>query len=137
MIRWQALPIKQALLKQRYGNEVGTSADAKKVLDREDPYYVIWLGTSALAVRGIQARKDALLMATSLNIKGKEPIRASDVQFAGSPQAQSLEMYFLFPKTTAITMEDKEVEFATKLNTSNVKSKFKLKEMTLNNKLEL
>jgi hypothetical protein len=141
VIRWQsALPVKQAMMKSRYGNEVSTSAEAKKVLEREEQFYIIYLGTSPMAARGLQGRKDALLQSTSLNVKGKPPIKPTDIQFSppqpGQPQAPA-EAYFLFPRTAPLTLEDKEVEFVTKINSSNVKSKFKLKDMVLNGKLEL
>jgi hypothetical protein len=44
---------------------------------------------------------------------------------------------FLFPKTVAIDMDDKEVEFSTKLGQTIVKTKFKLKDMVFNGKLDL
>ena len=42
--RWQsALPIKQAFVRQKYGTEAATSAEAKELLEHEEPSYVIVL----------------------------------------------------------------------------------------------
>jgi hypothetical protein len=75
--------------------------------------------------------KEALLKNTSLNIKGKESIVPEDFQSNGTTGL------FLFPKTVAIDMDDKEVEFSTRLGQTIVKTRFKLKEMVFNGKLDL
>jgi hypothetical protein len=46
-------------------------------------------------------------------------------------------VYFLFPRSEAITLEDKEVEFETKLGPMEIKRKFKLQDMVFGGKLEL
>ena len=136
VVRWQsALPIKHAMLKRQFGAEMNTSEEAKKIADRQEQYYVIFVATTPQAARGLAQRKDALMETSALNIKGKEPIRPQDIQF--NPQPNVAEMYVLFPRTAPIAADDKEVEFATKLGNMNVKYKFRLKEMIYNGKLEL
>jgi len=81
--------------------------------------------------RGGAEMKEMLLKNTSLSIKGKEPIVPTDLQSGGATAV------FLFPKTVAIDMDDKEVEFSTKLGQTIVKTKFKLKDMVFNGKLDL
>ena len=76
-----------------------------------------------------------LARSTSLNRKGKEPLKPEDIKIANAEKTMTV--YFLFPRTEAITLEDKEVEFATKLGPLEVKRKFKLQDMVFGGKLEL
>ncbi len=49
-----------------------------------------------------------------------------------------MEVLFVFPRTTPFTVDDQEVEFATKLGRCRaLKYKFKLKDMVYNGKLEM
>jgi len=42
LIRWQdALPVKEALLRIKYGSEAASSPEAKKILGAQDEVYVI------------------------------------------------------------------------------------------------
>lgn len=49
----------------------------------------------------------------------------------------TFDVYFLFPRTDGYTVEDKEVEFVTKIGKVNIKRKFKFKDMVYNGKLEM
>jgi hypothetical protein len=133
VVSWRtALPLRQAIAKQKFGAEAGTSPEAKKVIEEPQKYYVIVIsGLPARMGRGGPEMKEMLLKNTSLNIKGKEPIVPSDLQSSGTTAL------FLFPKTVAIDMDDKEVEFSTRLGQTIVKTKFKLKDMVFDGKLDL
>ena len=133
LVSWRtALPLRQAIAKQKFGAEAGTSPDAKKVIEEPQKYYVIVVsGLPARMGRGGPETKEALMKNTSLNIKSKEPIVPEDLQSSGPT------VVFLFPKTVAIDMDDKEVEFSTKLGQQIVKTKFRLKDMVFNGKLDL
>ena len=136
IVSWRtALPVRQAMAKAKYGAEAGTSPDAKKFLEDEQKFY-------AVLVNGVPGRlvhddnvKDALLKETSLNVKGKDPIVPSDLQILGNGQRAGV--VFIFPRTTPLTLDDKEVEFSTKFGAIPVKMKFRLKDMVFNGKLEL
>jgi len=137
-VRWQsALPVKQALVKTRLGKEAETSAEAKQFLSREEARYVLVLeNLPAGMTRMDPARmREGLKKTTSLARKGKEALHPEDVQFA--PTEKSLLIVFLFPKTAPIALEDKEVEFATRLGPMEFKRKFKLQDMVFGGKLEL
>ena len=69
--------------------------------------------------------------------KGKAPIAPVDGRLFRVEQTQSLTLVFQFPKTDAITLDDKEVEVITKLGTDEVKKKFKLSDMVFDDQLEL
>jgi hypothetical protein len=133
LVSWRtALPLRQAIAKQKFGAEAGTSPDAKKVVEEPQKYYVIVIsGLPARTGRSGPEMKEALMKNTSLNIKGKEPIVPEDLQSSGQTAV------FLFPKTVAIDMDDKEVEFSTRLGQTIVRTRFKLKEMVFNGKLDL
>jgi hypothetical protein len=135
---WQtALPVREAVAKKKFGAEAATSADAKKLIQEEQKFYAIVV--SGFPGRAMRANgdkmKEMLLQSTTLTVKGKDPIQATDVQTSSSDQ-KGLAL-FVFPKTTPLSLDDKEVEFSTKLGPLVVKQKFHLKEMVLNGKLEL
>jgi hypothetical protein len=68
-------------------------------------------------------------------VKGKDPILAVDVQSGASDQKPVL--VFLFPKTVPFSVDDKDVEFSTRLGPLVVRQKFHLKDMVFSGKLEL
>ena len=87
------------------------------------------------ALRANDKAKESLLKVTSLSVKGKDPLPASDLQIGGNEQRPVL--VFLFPKTAPLSLDDKDVEFSTKLGPIVVKQKFHLKDMVFNGKLDL
>lgn len=133
VVSWRtALPLREAIARQKFGSEAGTSPDAKRVIEEPQKYYVIVVnGLPARMGRGGPEMKEALMKNSSLTIKGKEPVAPEDIQSGGTAAL------FLFPKTLAIDMDDKEVEFSTRLGQTVVKTKFKVKDMVFNGKLDL
>ncbi len=137
-IRWQsALPVKEAVVRSKYGAEAATSPDAKQILTTPEPSYVIvvdGLNRRMVGETDADAIKKAMMEQSALVIKGKEPIKAIDFRAVGQGRISAV---FAFPKTNPITVDDKEVEFQTKLGTLNIRQKFHLKDMVFNGKLEL
>jgi len=137
VIRWQsATAVREAILKAKYGNEAGTSPEAKKALETTANDYVIAVSgipRMDLGAEGDELKKK-MLEEAALIIKGKPPIKAEDFMVE---RGRGVEMLFAFPKSTPITEDDKEVEFAVKLGDLNIKQKFRLKDMMLNGKLDL
>ncbi len=136
-VRWRtALVVNEALAKSKYGAEAGTSPDAKKMLEPEPKYYVIWVNGLPANLRPQNAEaKQAMMKDSVLNPKDKNSIPAEDIQFAG--QGRSTDFFYLFPKSAGLTADDKEVEFVTKLGKTAIKAKFKLKDMEISGKLDL
>src|SRR5579883_696675 len=128
-VRWQsALPVRQAMVKLKYGNEAGTSPEAKKFLEAPQNAYVIALSGSLQPMfRGgdNDAIKKMLMEETTIAVKGKDALKPADIQSGRA--GKGLEIYFIFPKSAEFSLEDKEVEFSTKLGKISVKQKFKLK----------
>lgn len=108
---WQsALPIRQAFVRLKFGAKADKSpkpGDAAKALGE----------------------------VTSLSSRRTGGIKPFQIE-VGKP-GKTMDVLFAFPRSMPFTVEDKEIELTTKLNTSTLKYKFKLKEMVLNKTLEM
>ena len=138
-VRWQsAKPVKEAVLKMRFGAELKTSKEAQEVLAREESAYVIVLDKLPERMErmfGNERTRAMLIANTGILRKDKETLRAADVQMF--KREKFVGLVFAFPKGDPIVAEDKEVEFATKMGPLEFKKKFKLAEMMYGGKLEL
>ena len=135
-VRWlSALPVRQALVIARLGREKLDSEQATKFLEQSPGYYVVAVAglPPQMAAALSEDRLAALAKTAMLSRKDKDPITAESAQRLTDEPGVA----FLFPKTPAITMNDKEVEFVSKAGAIELKSKFKLKDMTVEGKLEL
>jgi len=136
--RWQsALPVKQAFVRLKYGAQADTSPEAKQLLERQEPNYeIVVSGPLRSLLRGdSETLKKAIMDASSLSAKGKDAVRPSNVSIALNQVSNDI--LFLFPRSAAFTLDDKEVEFSTKFGQFTLKFKFKLKDMVYNGKLEM
>jgi hypothetical protein len=153
-IRWEsALPVREALLKLKFGEKLPALGDPAFTLNQPETDYVIALaglkmpamggggrpenpaGAGPRADPNAGARRDRLLHAAQLARKGKDPIFPTDVEMDNS--GSSLVLRFKFPRTDAISADDKEVKYIFQMGPMRVERKFALKEMTFNGKLEL
>lgn len=136
--RWQsALPIRQALVRLKFGAEADKSAEASKLLQEEErPYEIVLSGPMGMFLRGKPADSAKALSEVSfLSSNRTGEIKAVQIQ-VGKP-GKTMDVLFAFPRSMPFTADDKEVEFITKLGTSTLKYKFKLKDMVVNGKLEM
>ena len=165
-VRWlSALPVRQALVRNNFGDEV-TGEAAMKLLELEDERYII--AVAGLPARMAMGRRDGsgqprnpemtseqrqqqrqagpptgalerIKDKATIRVKGKDPIHPNHVEMSGSQQ--NSDIYLFFPRGNDggldIVLEDKEVEFLLDLERSDVKRKFKLKDMVYQGKLEL
>ena len=135
-IQWSsALPVKQALMRGRFGNEAHTAAEAKQFLQRRETHYLVSVSGFSGRMARMSQNTDRLKETTSLKRKNKEPIRPEVVQMRN--QEESVTLYVAFPRTDPIVLEDKNVEFEMKLGPMTVQRKFKLKDMVFDGKLEI
>jgi hypothetical protein len=136
-VRWQsALPIREALVLTKLGRDEADSDQARKFTGQPMPYYVVAVAgvPPAMIARISDDHMPELAKTATLLRKDKTPVGAEGAQkIAGEPGAVA----FLFPKAAAITLDDKEVEFVSKVGRLEVKRKFKLKDMVIGAKLEL
>jgi hypothetical protein len=138
VVRWQsAMPVREAVVKAKFGSEAATSPEAKKALEEPVNHYILAIrGVPQGALQGDSEEvKKQMLSQGMLLIRGKDPIKPVDFLMQGSGRAT--EVLFAFPKTTPITEEDKEVEFVVHIGDYNIKQKFRLKDMLVNGKLDL
>lgn len=145
-LRWEsALPVQHALLRQGASG----AEQSKAAAENGQKYYVIAVfGFKMPGARDRQTDSDQdsrradskedirskLLDAAQLIPKGKRAIYAEDVQVSGYG---SSEVRFLFPRGTAITAGDKEVDFIIELRGIKLEHKFHLGDMQYQGQLAL
>jgi hypothetical protein len=137
-VRWQsAMPIRQAVVRLRFGAKAGESDEAKKYLEKEQPAYeVVLSGPLGPFLRGKpEDIAKSLSEVTFLSSKGKGAVKPTSIE-VGKP-GPSMDVLITFPRSMPFTLDDKEVEFDTKLGKSDVKTKFRLKDMVYSGKLEM
>ncbi|MBI4876349.1 MAG: hypothetical protein HY822_17065 [Acidobacteria bacterium] len=136
IVRWHtALPVRQAVARMRFGAEAGTSPEAAKMLQPELKRYVV--GIAGVPPQMLMRTKiPELKTRATLNIKGRDPIQATDVQADRGERGANLYLFFA-REENPITLEDREVEVVLKLQSVEVKRRFKLKDMVFDGKLEI
>ena len=125
-----ALPVRQAMMRARYGDDLKNSPAAAKVLSTPDNYYVVALAGLRRPPGDVQALKEK----SSLQVKGKEPFGPVQVQVENGL------IVFFFPREGhPIAVENGEVEVRVQLPglTSPIRHTFKLEDMVYEGKLEL
>ena len=138
VVRWQsAMPVREAVVKAKFGEEATTSPEAKKALEEPVNHYILAVGgVPKGALQGdSEELKKQMLAQSMLLIKGRDPIKPVDFMTQGS--GHTAEVLFAFPKTAPITEDDKEVEFVVKIGDYSIKQRFRLKDMLINGKLDL
>ncbi|MGQ9634748.1 MAG: hypothetical protein ACUVXB_10955 [Bryobacteraceae bacterium] len=135
-VRWHtALPVKQAIAVFRYGKEAETHEEAKKMLEREENFYVV--GVAGVPGRGFTP--EVMKGGARLNCGKLAPITPLDVQMNQDPGGTNI--YLIFPRKQpgahVFTVEDKQVEVAVDVPNLKFKKKFNLKDMVYNGKLEM
>jgi len=136
--RWQsALPIREAFVRLKFGAEADKSAEAKKVLEQQEKPYEIVLSGPMGAFLGGKPEDSAKALSEVSVLSSTRTGATKAVQIEVGKPGKTMDVVFVFPRTMPFTVEDKEVEFTTKLGASVLKYKFKLKDMVLNGKLEM
>ena len=79
--------------------------------------------------------RSRFLDAAQLVLKGRPPIAAQDVQFEGRNGSTAIR--FLFPRSSGISADDKEVTFELQSRGMKLEHKFRLSEMVYQGKLAL
>ncbi len=134
VVQWRsALPVRQALVRGQIGRRGTVPPETQALLSQRVPgYYVLVTGLP----RQFGGLPPEVLMAEArLERKGKAPI--APVQASPQGDGGNLALLYIFPRDDAIVLEDKDVEFVTKLGDTTIKKKFKLEDMVFNDQLEL
>jgi hypothetical protein len=136
-IQWRsALPVRQALARSKYGAEAATSAEAKRFLETEPSGYVIAvIGIPKAFLHGDgETLKKMLTDRAAISAGGRAPIHPDEIQFRA---AAAVDVFFAFPKASVFTVDDKDIEFAVRIDPLTIKEKFRLRDMMFQGKLEL
>jgi hypothetical protein len=139
IMRWySALPVKQATMRLKYKDEVKTSEEAAKSLNRKETGYI-------LCVVGLPGMKqvynaDDIEKNSMIKLKGRSSILPAEV--AVEQEGRTVSLYLFFPKfkhdgTPLITLKDGSIEVLVEAWMYDLKRKFKLKDMVYNGNLEL
>ena len=134
VIQWQsAQPIRQAMVRGRIEQGGTVDPEAQVFLDQSSPGYVVVV--TGLPGQFGRLTPEALMAEARLERKGKSPI----VPVQAQPQraGRGVAIVYFFPKDDAIVLEDKEVEFITKVGGVTIKKEFTLEDMVFNDQLEL
>jgi hypothetical protein len=136
IVRWHtAMPVKQAIARMRFGKEASTAPDAAKLLQPEQKRYVV--GIAGIPPQLVMRGKPAEFKSKAfLNVKGRDPVQAVDVLSDRDERGANLYLVFSRPENP-ITLENGDVEVLLKLGTTDIKRKFRLKDMVFDGKLEL
>ena len=135
VVRWySALPVRQALVRERQAT-VDVAGPPPPHLDAVDPFYRI--AVVGLPFTQEVGSRDELQSVTWLRRKerARAPMQAVSVSF--EYERELLTIVYAFSKAEPIRESDQEIEFETKLAQTDVKTKFKLKDMTVNAQLLL
>lgn len=136
-VRWQsAVPVRKAYVLAMLGHEKAESEQGKNYIAQSVPYYVVAVSGLPAQMAGRLSPESLAELAKTATLvrKDKDPIAAESVQKVDGEQGT---IAFLFPKSSEITLDDKEVEFVSKVGRLELRRKFKLKEMVIGDKLEL
>ena len=130
-LSWRsALPMKQALVRDQIGPGGAIPAEGQELLSRTESMYVITI--MGLPTRYAQTI-NGMKAGSFLKRNNKPPIALADIavqQAPASEKAPAFLMVVFIPRTDAIKLEDKDVEFVTKLGEIDIKKKFNLKDMS-------
>jgi hypothetical protein len=150
VIVWRtALPVRQALARLQYGAEAATNPQGKALLENEQPASVLLLSLIPGSFRGDVADIAKLTADTTIKVKGKPDIHPTEIQIppAAAPAGKggpggrggggTFDLILLFPKNAGLTVDDKELDFSTRVGKMSIRKKFKLKDMVYNGKLEM
>ena len=134
-VAWiSALPVRQAIARLRAGVDAPVLPDDKR-LPEDEAFYVV-------AVAGLPTRlaqsgsRNEVVEKTALRSKRKEAIKPADVRIVPESK-QTVRVEFVFPKSNAFVLDDKEVEFVTKIGAADITRKFTLADMVVRGRLAL
>ena len=136
-VSWRsALPVKQALVRSQIGVDAPISREQRQFLTQLEPFYVVVVAGLPRQFARMAQNRNALMAETILKRQDKDPISPEDlVVFVENGETVTLQYHF--PRDDEITLEDKDVEFITKLGQVEVKQKFKLEDMVFAEQLAL
>lgn len=138
VIRWSsALPVRQAVVIDRFGVEGLRSPEAREILDETPEFYVVEIfGVPAIvAYQGAQVIQDEIHRTAALVTHSGRALRPESVYVP--VHGEHLSITARFPRTVPLTLEDKQVDFQGRGGPFEFHQRFKLKSMMYEGRLEL
>ncbi len=134
IVQWRsALPMRQAIVRGRIGEEGALDPPGRQLLAQRPSGYFIVVAGLPRPFAGLD--RAALTAGARLERPGKRPILP--IEAAAEPEGNGAVILYLFPRGDAITLADEEVEFVTELAEATIERTFELEEMVFNGRLEL
>lgn len=132
-----ALPVRQAMVRNLIGRNGAIPPEGEQFLSEQDPFYTVAVVGLPPAFQVLGQMVNEVLAETMLMRDDKDPIEPIDIGFLRE-EDQSIRAMFMFPRTDPITLDDREVEFVTKLGSiTEIKRKFRLRDMQVDGRLLL
>lgn len=137
VIRWvSALPVKQALVQSSAVSGEGNQEQSKEFLNREETHYIVAvIGLPDGISRSLEDQDQLKTAARIERDKDGSPLNPEKVETRA--QDGQTAVYFFFPRSEPITLEDKNVRFLFTLPELDVQREFKLRNMVYRDKLEI
>ena len=135
-VTWRsALPIKQAVVRNRIGRDALVRQVDQDFLDEPELSYVVSVTGLPEEFAQLSGRTAALMAAASLKLDRPDPIAPERAEVF--TEEDSVTALWFFPRSAAITLDDKDVEFIANLGPIQFKRKFKLEDMLFHGELVL
>lgn len=132
-----ALPVRQAMVRNLIGRNGSIPPEGEQFLSEEDPFYTVAVVGLPPAFEVLGQMIEEVLAETMLKRDDKDPIEPIDIGFLREGD-QSIRVMFMFPRNDPITLDDREVEFSTKLGSiTEINRKFRLRDMQIDGRLLL
>ena len=132
-----ALPVRQAVVRAVIGLNAPIPPDGRDFLAEEDPFYSVAVVGLPPPFALLGRMIDVVKAETMLKRRNTPPVEPAEVVLERDDD-QSIRAIFRFPRTDAITLDDRDVEFVTKLGpVTDIKRKFRLRDMQLGGRLVL
>ena len=132
-----ALPVRQAMVRNLIGRNGSIPPEGEQFLSEEDPFYTVAVVGLPPAFQVLGQMIEEVLAETMLKRDDKDPIEPIDIGFLREGD-QSIRVMFMFPRTDPITLDDREVEFVTKLGSiTEISRTFRLRDMQIDGRLLL
>jgi hypothetical protein len=128
-VRWSsALPIRQAL-------EQAGAADSAPRHELLDDYYVISLSRVPPGMARLVDEPEQLRMTARLIPTDRAAMRAERLEIRPQPGTPGVDLYF--PRTSELTVDDRQIVFELVAEDYELKAKFKPRDMIYRGRLEL
>jgi len=127
--------------REGHGGQVVTfvimgAPDQQRQLGQDEPFYAVTIVGLPMRLVAQGGTIDDLKARTTLKAGRKERLAPANI-LASRDGEQTVRVEFLFPRSAAIALDDKDVEFATKLGDVDITKKFRLADMMVRGQLAL